>query len=165
MTGRWDPTGSLVVGLREDGDVTSGLQSLPGGDADYRRVSGGEPKLSPPHIVVVPQGINPRPFGPASNRLGLARHQYAFRCVAPATLPDGTPNADGGAQALYLAGLVSAFLARSGWTSRTVAGSKFATVGSEEQATNPPVPDPDTKDHTVVVVGSLVATVAPVSVS
>lgn len=126
--------------------------------ADYRRVSGGEAKIPPPHVVVVPLGVNPNPFGQASNRLGLARHQYAFRCVAPATQQNGTPNAAGGSQASAIAGAVAMYLARNGWASRIVGGDRFATGASQENSTSGPIEDPDTKDPIVVVTGSLVAT-------
>lgn len=155
MTGRWDPTGSVVVGLRADPDLLLALEAI-GADSDYRRVS-TEAKLPPPHVVVVPTGVNPLPFGTGSRRLGLARHQYAFRCVAPATLENGQANAEGGAQAAQLAGAVAAFLARNGWSTRTIGGSTYATVASREDSTSGAAQDPDTKDPFVVVAGSLVA--------
>lgn len=158
MSGRWDPTGSVVLGLRADPDVTSALASA-GGDGNYLRVVAGGPKTAPPYIVVIPTGVNPNPFGQRSNRIGLARHQYAFRCVAPATLANGQANARGAAQAAALAGAVATYLAQNGWNTRTVGASNYATVASREESTAGASEDPDTKDPLVVIVGSLVASV------
>lgn len=161
MSGRWDPTGSLVVGLRADEDVTLAL-AVASAVADYRRVTAGDPKVAPPHVVVVPQGVNPNPFGRGSNRLGLARHQYAFRCVAPATLPNGQANGEGGAQAAAIAGAVANYLNRRGWATRTIDSATYATLPSREENTSGAGEDPDTKDPFVLVVGSIVATVQAV---
>lgn len=157
MTARWDPTGTVVVGLRADEDVIATLTAA-GGDSNPKRVSGGEPKIPPPHVVVVPTGVNPQPFGLGSRRLGLARYQYAFRCVAPAALENGQANAEGGAQAASIAGAVANYLNRNGWVSRAVGGAVYATVASAEDSTAGATNDPDTKDPFVLVTGSLVAT-------
>lgn len=157
---RYDPTGALVLGLRDYTPLRVALESAGGGASwEYRRVSGGEAKIPPPHVVVVPQGINPDAFGRTSRRLGLARHQYAFRCVAPATLSNGKPNEQGGAQAAAIAGAVAMYLASNGWTTRTVGGGTYAIGGAEENSTAGAAQDPDTRDPFVLVVGSIVASV------
>lgn len=140
----WDPTGTVVVVLREDQDLVDEL----GGDpyaiaADLRR--------NPPYVYVAVLNMSGAPFGTGSHRLGLARWGYALRCVAP----DGP---EGPIQALRIGGMVAQILGNAGWRSRIVDGSKFAIPRRDEANMVGPYPDPDTKDPTVLVSISLVAT-------
>ncbi len=143
MTERYDPTGSVILELRGDAEILAAVDGRP-------KAISGEGRMEPPHIVIVVLGVNPRPFGAGSNRLGLSQWTYAIRCVIPA-------GPEAAIEASRVAGLVATRLNNRGWRSRIVSGDRFAIARSDETNTTGPVPDPDTKDATAVVLVNLTA--------
>lgn len=145
-----DPTGSVIVELRDDVilDVLSGMTN---GSADPKRVTGQRDQKDPPVIIVERMPATRFPFGPGSGRLNIQSVGYAIKCVA-------ARGKAGDLEAVHLAEAVADFLHMKGPRTRTISGvGKVGIYISRVPSITQVLLDPDTDNPYVVVNATLEA--------
>lgn len=145
-----DPTGSLIVELRDD-VILDALAAMTAGSSDPKRVTGHRDQKAAPVIIVERMPSTRFPFGPGSGRLNIQNVLYSIKCVA-ARGPTGD------VEAVHLGEVVAEYLHMKGPRTRTITGvGKVGIFISRVPSMTQVLFDPDTDNPYVVVNASLEA--------
>ncbi len=145
-----DPTGSVIVELRDD-VILDTLEAMTNGSADPKRVTGQRDQRDAPVVIVERMPATRFPFGPGSGRLNIQSVGYAIKCVA-------ARGKSGDLEAVHLAEVVADYLHMKGPRTRTISGvGKVGIYISRVPSITQVLIDPDTDNPYVVVNATLEA--------